>query len=515
MQMVGSALGHSNALRDLFDGAQPGELTAHEEPIGGHPGVVLDPHPEVQGVDARQILEAPGEHVVGVRRQVPAPEVARIPGARVVEVHHGEDHVVRRAPRVDRRKVAGGEAPRRPAEPRRRIPDTDLLFGEPQRLAAGRAALRHDLQGGQARRDRRSEIHRRNDLHPRRRRRRRHDLARRLGGRIGRRRRAPLGRSFFSRRGLFATTAQRERKHHTDRERRSHGRTMPALRRRGEPETPDQVRDDTLPRDPRGSRRPSAARVHSPRGALPSTFLPSPSSLGSATAGRASPRDRRTGSALKVASERLRGGETNFDVIVRRDAPDAPSAEQVEAYRAFVEGGESDVMRVLDAVLAHYRVLRARWLARQPTLELPVAERAEDLVQLTQLSTLYVHPTVSEGAGPPGDRPSRRLGPGARRGCAPARRSHRPRRQPRRRDVRAHAHAPESSWREEGQAAHQEARQPSGEEGQAARGEEGQAVHQEARCEEDRYEEARCEEARGEEDREGRPRRATRPSKKR
>ena len=100
---------------------------------------------------------------------------------------------------------------------------------------------------------------------------------------------------------------------------------------------------------------------------------------------------------LKVASERLRGGETNFDVIVRRDAPDAPSAEQVEAYRAFVEGGESDVMRVLDAVLAHYRVLRARWLARQPTLELPVAERAEDLVQLTQLSTLYVHPTVSEG----------------------------------------------------------------------------------------------------------------------
>ncbi len=100
---------------------------------------------------------------------------------------------------------------------------------------------------------------------------------------------------------------------------------------------------------------------------------------------------------LKVASERLRGGETTFDVIVRRDAPDAPSAEQVEAYRAFVEGGESDVMRVLDAVLAHYRVLRARWLARQPTLELPVAERAEDLVQLTQLSTLYVHPTVSEG----------------------------------------------------------------------------------------------------------------------
>lgn len=100
---------------------------------------------------------------------------------------------------------------------------------------------------------------------------------------------------------------------------------------------------------------------------------------------------------LKVASERLRGGETNFDVIVRRDAPDAPSVEQVDAYRAFIGGGEPDVMRVLDAVFAHYRVLRARWLARQPTLDLPVAERAEDLMQLTQLSTLYVHQTVSEG----------------------------------------------------------------------------------------------------------------------
>lgn len=53
--------------------------------------------------------------------------------------------------------------------------------------------------------------------------------------------------------------------------------------------------------------------------------------------------------------------------------------------------------QVLEAVLAHYRVLRARWLARHPDLRLPSPERVEDLEQLTQLSTLYVHETEHGG----------------------------------------------------------------------------------------------------------------------
>ena len=101
---------------------------------------------------------------------------------------------------------------------------------------------------------------------------------------------------------------------------------------------------------------------------------------------------------LRVASEsHLRGGETSFAVTVTCSSGAAPSEAQCAAYRAFLEGGEPLVTLVLEAVLDHYRGLRARWLAKHPRLDLPAPERVEDLTQLTRLSSVYVHERLDAG----------------------------------------------------------------------------------------------------------------------